>query len=206
MKLNVSDKHFLEIIERGYSMDIVFLLKLIHEGNEIDSLCNENVKISAMKQSLIRKQLITEEGKIMSAGEELILFLNTKIAGKIVRKIPNNSDFDDFFWNIYPPTDSFSYEGKKFTGSRGLRQDKENCRLKFEKIITEGEYKPEQISAAIKLEVEQKIQQSFKTGTNKLSYMKNSLSYLNQRAFEPYIELLKTDIVTEQKTYNGTDI
>jgi hypothetical protein len=37
----------------------------------------------------------------------------------------------------------------------------------------------------------QKKESSLKNSTNKLTYMQNSLTYLNQRSFEPFIELIK---------------
>ena len=37
----------------------------------------------------------------------------------------------------------------------------------------------------------QKKDNSVKTGVNKMTFMQNSLTYLNQRTFEPFIELIK---------------
>ncbi len=66
--------------------------------------------------------------------------------------------------------------------------------MKFEKIIIEGDYTAEELIEALKYDVVQKKEASFKTGNNKLSYMQNSLTYLNQRSFEPFIELIKKGI------------
>ena len=74
MKLNITDKHFLEIVKQGHSLDGIFLLKLLHEGNEIDSLCREHEKISLIKQSLIRKHLISEDGHLYPEGQDLVIF------------------------------------------------------------------------------------------------------------------------------------
>jgi len=53
----------------------------------------------------------------------------------------------------------------------------------------------------------QKKEASIKENTNKLKYMQNSLTYLNQRSYEPFIELLEQGINTEQsKPIGGTDI
>ena len=46
----------------------------------------------------------------------------------------------------------------------------------------------------VKFEVELKKSQSVKEMTNKLTYMKNSLTYLNQKAFEPYIQISKNSV------------
>ena len=36
--------------------------------------------------------------------------------------------------------------------------------------------------------------------------MQNSLTYLNQRSYEPYIELIKEGIQIKETQSNGTDI
>ena len=49
---------------------------------------------------------------------------------------------------------------------------------------------------------------SVKAKANKLTYMQNSLSYLNQRAFEPFIELIKEGNKIEEASeqFKGFDI
>jgi hypothetical protein len=62
--------------------------------------------------------------------------------------------------------------------------------------------------AALEYEVLQKKENSVKVKTNKLTYMQNSLTYLNQRSFEPFIELVKEGkkVVEEPTITGGTDI
>jgi hypothetical protein len=47
-----------------------------------------------------------------------------------------------------------------------------------------------------------------KTKTNKLTYMQSSITYLNQRSFEPFIELIKEGAKIEESTkpVGGVDI
>lgn len=207
MKLNISDKHFLEIVKQGYSLDSIYLLRLLHEGNEIDSLCREHEKISAMKQFLIRKGLISEEGKIIPAGQELLLFLDTKIAGKIAKKVPTEDNGFNEWWATYPGVSQFTYKGKLFVGDRALRVKKDDCRLKFEKILAEGIHTAQDLINALKLEINSKMESSLKENTNKLKYMQNSLTYLNQSTYEPFVELYKTQKEIEQTVIiNGVDI
>jgi hypothetical protein len=59
---------------------------------------------------------------------------------------------------------------------------------------------------ALEFDVLQKKENSLKTGTNKLTYMQNSLTYLNQRSFEPFIELIRQNSIIEEQTMGGTDI
>jgi hypothetical protein len=59
------------------------------------------------------------------------------------------------------------------------------------KILDEGEYTIKELIDALEFEVNQKVNNSIKTNTNKMSFMQNSLTYLNQRTFEPFIELIR---------------
>ena len=208
MKLNITDKHFLELVKQGHDLNSIFLLKLLHEGNEIDSLCREHEKISLMKQSLIRKHLISGDGHLYPEGQDLVNFLDSKLTGKIVKKIPTeeNDRFDEW-WKTFPGTNFFTYKGKTFKGDRAFRVKKDECRLKFEKIISEGVYTADDLINGLKAELTAKMESSLKSNTNKLTYLHNSLTYLNQRDFEPFVELLKTEQeIKEVQIIGGVDI
>jgi len=174
MNLKVTPYHFEELIKKSYSLDLIFLLKLIEEQFDIQPLCNNSMK---------------EEST------------------KIVKKKPATTEFEEW-WKEYPGTDTFVYKGKKFTGSRSLRRDKDECRLRFDKILLEGEYTATQLIEALKFDVLQKKENSVKTGTNRLAYMQSSNTYLNQRSYEPFIELIKEGAKIEEapKVVGGTDI
>jgi hypothetical protein len=200
--------HFEELIKKGYSLDSLFLLKLIDEQFDIAPMCESSMKIKAMHQNLIRKGLITEtEDKITTLGRELLVFIDTKEPKKIVKKKADTTEFEEW-WKVYPGTDTFTHNGKKFSGNRGLRQNKDECRIKFNKILLEGEYTAKDLIDALLFDVNQKKENSVKTSTNKLSYMQNSLTYLNQRSYEPFIELIKEGNTVEEapKIVGGTDI
>ena len=66
-----------------------------------------------------------------------------------------------------------------------------------------------EILAALNYEVLQKKEASVATNTNRLTFMQGSVVYLNQRTFEPFIELInegaKIDIAPQKPT-GGTDI
>lgn len=161
------------------------------------------MKVSALHQGLIRKGLITNEDELTIHGKELLAFLETKGDKKFIKKKPASEDFLKWY-NAYPGTDTFVHKGKKFTGSRKLRAPEHDCRLKFDVIMAEGKYTPDQLLRALALEVIQKKDISVKEGTNKLSFMQNSLTYLNQRSFAPFVELLMGDQDTE--VAGSTDI
>jgi hypothetical protein len=160
-----------------------------------------------MMQTLVRKGLITKENKLTTQGIELLKFVESEQPIKIVKTTAANVQFEEW-WKTFPGTDTFTHKGKRFEGSRSLRQNKEECKIRFDKIVLEGEYTVAQLIEALKFDVLQKKENSVKTGNNKLTFMQNSLTYLNQRSFEPFIELIKEGAKVEEapKTAGGTDI
>ena len=209
MKLNVTPQQFEELIKKGYNLDVIFLLKLIDEQYDVSPLCEGSMKIASVYQTLIRKALITKDDeKITTLGKDLLEFMDAKSTGRLIKRKPATTDFEEW-WKAYPGTDSFEYKGKKFTGTRAIRKGKDECRLKFDKILLEGEYTAVQLIAALNYELLQKKESSVSTNSNRMTFMQNSVTYLNQRAFEAYIELIndgaKIDIAPQKPT-GGTDI
>jgi len=209
MKLNVNPQQFEELIKRSYNLDIIYLLKLIDEQYDVSPLCEGSMKIASVYQSLIRKGLITEnDDKLTEIGRDLLKFVDTKTSVKIIKRRPATTDFEEW-WKTYPGTDSFEYKGKVFKGTRAIRKGKDECRLKFDKILLEGEYTAVQLISALEYELLQKKESSVATNSNRMTFMQNSVTYLNQRAFEAYIELINDGAnidVAPQKPTGGTDI
>jgi hypothetical protein len=209
MKLNVTPQQFEELIKKGYNLDVIFLLKLIDEQYDVSPLCEGSMKIASVYQTLIRKALITKDDeKITTLGKDLLEFMDAKSTGRLIKRKPATTDFEEW-WKAYPGTDSFEYKGKKFTGTRAIRKGKDECRLKFDKILLEGEYTAVQLIAALNYELLQKKESSVSTNSNRMTFMQNSVTYLNQRAFEAYIELINDGAKIEiapQKPRGGTDI
>lgn len=205
MKITLENHHFIELQKKSYSLDHIFLLKLVNEGFDISELGEESMKIAGLQQGLLRKGLITDDSKITTHGVELLLFLESKGQKKIIKK-KTVTEFEQWY-KTFPGTDTFTIKGKTFEGSRNLRQNPDDCRVRFDKILLEGEYTSKQLIDALNLDVSQKKLASFKENTNKLKYMQNSLTYLNQRSYEPYIELLKEGInIKETDSIGATDI
>ena len=196
----------MEIVKKSYSLDIIYLLKLIEDETDIKDLLEDSAKMSVIHQSLIRKGLITDDGnKLTTIGKDLIKFIESEDDLKFVKKKSSVDEFETW-WKTFPGTDTFTHKNKKFTGSRSLRQNKEDCKIKFNKILIEGEHTSEQLIKALNYDVEQKKEASIKQGTNKLTYMQNSLTYLNQRSYEPFIELINQGVELESTPQSGTDI
>lgn len=208
MKIVLTPFHFSELLNKGYSLDVIFMLQMVQDGIDLDSFTKENVKIAALYQTLVRKGLITETNDYITIiGHELLNFMNSKLPGKIVRKKGEPTDFN-LWWKAFPSLDTFEHKGKKFQGCRSLRIDESNCRIKFDKILSEGEYTASEMIEALKYDVFMKKEASVQKNENKLSYMQASLTYLNQRSFEPFIDLIRVgiNIIETPKIVGGTDI
>ena len=189
MKLKIAPSNFIELVKKQYSLDNIYMLKMIDEGIDLEEACTGSARFNSLYTSLERKGLVSG-GKVTMIGKELIVFTESESADKIVKRKPATSEFA-MWWAAYPGTDTFEHKGRKFIGSRSLRQNKDECRLKFDKILIEGEYSVGELIAALEYDVLMKKENSVKTGNNKLSYMQNSLTYLNQRSFESFIELIR---------------
>lgn len=197
IKIELNTAHFEEIIKKGFSLDMIFLLKLLDETDEAYS---NNPKIGNIIQTMERKGLVVAD-VVTEEGKAILAFLSsTEDRPKIPRKkkIAINDSFD-LWWRTYSGTDSFEYKGRKFRGTRALRVKKEDCRAKLNKILASGEYTIEELIAALKLEINQKMENSVRTGQNKMSYMQNSLTYLNQCTYEPFVELVRAGHKTDEK-------
>ena len=190
MNLTLTFSHFKELTKAGYSLDMLCFITLVEEGNDVDTMCTDDSKMKMLYQTVRRKGLLSESNKITIVGKEVLSFLNEKIEQPKIIKKKKESDFDKW-WNQYPGTDTFTYKSQDFTGTRGMRVKKEECKLKFNNIIEEGEYTSIELIAALEYEILQKKENSIKTKVNRLTFMQNSLTYLNQRSFEPFIELIR---------------
>jgi hypothetical protein len=186
---DISLETFEHLQQEGYSLDQVFLLEKISKGIDVGS----SDKVAALTQTLVRKKLLSEKGGVTRQGTELLTSLKSRASlqgAKESYKIVVESAFDRW-WKTYPTTDHFEHKGKVFTGSRGLRVKKDECRTKFEKILNEGEYTVEDLIRALEYEITLKKEASLSSGENKMRYMQMTITYLNQRTFENFIEISK---------------
>ena len=208
MNIKVTPYHFEQLLKDGYTLDMIFLLKLIDEEFDIKTLAEGGPKTDMLCQTLRRKGLMSEQFKITVLGRNLLEFMNSRAkTSKIVKKTQTFAEFERW-WAAYPGTDIFTHKGKSFSGGRTLRVYKDDCQLKLDAILAEGEYTIDQLIAALEYEVTQKKENSFKTGTNRLTYMQGSLTYLNQRSFQNYIELINEGVVIKEadEPIKGMDI
>ena len=205
MKIHISQKVFTQILKKGYNLDLIYLLKLIDAGVDVSPMYEESMKISNLYHGLIRKGLLSKDDeKLTLEAKDLIDYIkseeNNKEPLQIIKRKPLVTDFEEW-WKNYPTTDSFTYKNKKFKGSRALRRGKPQCKAKFEAIINEGDYTAEQLIKALNYEVKLKLEASIKENKNNMRYMQGSVTYLNQRTFESFIDLAEeSENEPEQKT------
>ena len=190
---NLTIEKFWQLQVNGIDLNNLFVLECFNEGTDIGKHISSS-KIKAWKQNLYRKSLLTESGEVTVLGKELLESLKspTRPIGAVIREVgKKNMDIFEQWWKSYPSTDAMVYMNKAFPGSRGLKQKKDDCRKKFNDILLEGEYSPEDMIDALKTEILMKMNQSVRDNENKMRYMQNTLTYLNQRTFENFIEIAR---------------
>ena len=204
---NLSFFKFKELQSKGYTLDLLYILDLYKNNIDLNVL-DISEKIKSLIQSLERKGLITKEGNITLIGQNLLEFIsNPGKELKLIKKKPDDAFLK--FWEAFPPTDTFEHRGIPFMGSRSLRINKEDCKVKLQAILNEGEHTIEEIVGAIKYDVYLKKEMSVKTRTNKLSYLQNSLTYLRSKSFEAFIEegrKLDSIVETINNVYDGVNL
>ena len=188
MNIKMTFSHFEELLKSGFTLDMLFFIMLVENGADVDSFC-EAPKLKMLHQTVRRKGLLSDTNKVTILGKQLFEFLNEEEV-KMPKKKKTDSDFDKW-WGVYPGTDTFTYKSQSFTGTRSMRAKKEECKVKFNSVLAEGDYTAKELLAALEYEILQKKENSIKTKTNRLTFMQNSLTYLNQRSFESFIELIR---------------
>lgn len=213
IELKLTSQHLNELFEKGYTLEMVYILKMIETegGATIWQTYVEDPKYHPKWQNtfstLNRKGLLSGMNLTLE-GKELLKFLSVVQEIPKLKKVVNKEDDISKFWKVFPATDQFEHKGQKFVGSRALRINKEGCRIKLKAILNTGEYTIEEILSAIEYDVLSKKEASVKERNNKLKYLQNSLTYLNQMSFEPYIELIKqgNKIKESNQEFDGINI
>jgi hypothetical protein len=126
MNIKVTPYHFEQLLKDGYTLDMIFLLKLIDEEFDIKTLAEGGAKTDMICQILRRKGLVSEQFKITVLGRNLLEFMNTRAkTSKIVKKTQTFAEFERW-WAAYP-VDSGQFRGRgvkaavggKFLAGRG---------------------------------------------------------------------------------------
>lgn len=203
---NITTEGYHQVQKLGLLLDQIFYLECL--SNNINLSEFDKPKITAIRASLTRKGYILPSGKISQNGDLLLQSLSegTSFEGMRVEKVTSiRNDFDKW-WITFPAIDAFSHKGKEFAGSRTFRTKKDECRTKFYRILEDKEYTADDLIRALEYEILMRKENSIVEKDNKLKYMLNTLSYLNQRIFENFIEISKTKMKETGIQNNTIDI
>lgn len=97
----------------------------------------------------------------------------------------NKDDFEEF-WKLFPSSDEHGI----YRRTRILKANKDGCKKKYQQYIQEGVLHDDIIKA---LKYDVKLRRDGNNKQNNMMYMKNSLTWLNQREFEVILENMTDD-------------
>jgi len=155
-----------------------------------------NPRNKGWKEALVRKGYLTHDNQPTLQGKAFYEALqNTDDVVNLTKVIKETrqrtvSSFDAW-WECYPATDRFTVGSKEFKNTRTLRSNKDKCKEIFNRIINSGEYTAEEIIEATKMDVLARKEASMKGNDNKVTFMNKSEVYLNQKAFDAYVEMYR---------------
>lgn len=182
-----------EIRDTGLTIEEYFtMLNLYLESIEKEpvNFSGATDEVLAALESKAYCKIISKDGQrivtLRVIGRELIESIMdfTPKATK-PKKGATNKLFDEF-WELFPSTDAHSIYAK----SRILKSNKKGCRDKYKTLIEKEKVKHSDIIKALRYEIEDRKKTS--GAKNKLSFMKNSSTWLTQREFEVILEVMDT--------------
>lgn len=194
---NVTIKQFEDAVSLGLDLNLLYMLSWAHSWKEVDWHIRmewKGAKIKAWEQTLIRKGYLTEGGEITESGEKIYKALISSEREEVVvykrekkeKKEKTLTKFDEW-WKVYPATDNFVYKNKQFKGSQSKKVKKEMCMAKFKEIVEEGIYTADEVIAATFNHISLAKEESYRKGSNQVSFIANSERYLRERMFEGYL-------------------
>lgn len=172
----------------------------------LHKLEKENIFVDIPETRGLERRLYILDNQITERGKDYYYSLITEnTLGKSDKKISKdeiNEAFDKWWGTrgtegIYPSTDFFIHEGKQFLGVQKKNIKKEDCKSEFRKIVLSGEYTSEEIIQGTSKHIETAKKDSIKKKTNQITFIGNSLRYLKERMFAPFVntqEIKKTEL------------
>jgi hypothetical protein len=177
----------------------LWLLELAKEGTNISSFLS-SAREKAVYNGMVRKMLITDDGRITKLGEEYLDILNTPVQEEVKAEVRQDSGFD-VWWETYPSTDYFEYKGRTFQGTQKKHLKKGECKTLFDRMVSLKLFTETQIIGATQFHIEMAKQMSLKRGINQLSFIPNSERYLREKVFEPFIKQYEKKKPTEEQNF-----
>jgi len=205
MKLDITDAHFVELHKKGYTTDMVVILSWINKELSVEHIIKESKKVEVVIKTMIRKGLITEEFKMTKLGIEILDFVSKKTNKKLIKPKVHATKFDEW-WEVFPANDYFKINNKTFGPTRTIRQDKETCRLLFNKLVLDKTYTAQEIIDATLYDINLKKERSYKTNSNQLKFLQNSATYLRRKIFDGFVGLDKKEEPKRSSNLGSIDI
>lgn len=205
MKLDITDAHYIELHKKGYTIDMVLILKWLNQGLSVEHIREGSKKIDVIYKTMVRKGLITQEGKVTKIGSEILVFISLKTNKTFLKPKVEKGDFDKW-WEIFPGNDKFTVRGRNFGPTRALKTKKEGCRLLFNAMVLQEEFTADQIIDATEYDINLKKERSWKKNSNQLKYLQNSHTYLYQKTFSGFVGMEKRDKIKSTGNTGSIDI
>lgn len=180
--INISQGNYLALQKAKVTLNCLYILENAIEGKDITALDDMN-SLSAIA-TLQRKGYLSTKLEHTDKGKMLYDSIATEVVIQKKEKIKDDK-FNEW-WEVYPSTDDFEYNGKHFKGTQKKNIKKEECLVLFNKLI-HGGLDPDKIISATKYHINSAKSLSLRKGTNQLSYIANSERYLREKMFEPFI-------------------
>lgn len=164
--------------------DFAKIVKYIQK--EMLSRCTGEEDYVSLPEEVIRclPSIVTLPKFLESVGEK-------KEKAKPEPGSPDDKGFEEW-WAAYPATSYFFYKGIGFgqkATARGLRIDKEKCRIKYLQALSQYNTTPEKMLKALQTQVEGIKIKSFEDGVNKMDRFWGSPVYLNQGHFVNFLNI-----------------
>jgi hypothetical protein len=202
--INLSEGKFKSIINKGMSLDILFLLELVKEGVDVKQSFKEG-KVNSLISTLERRGYV-KEGVITKTGDELYNSLTSEEEGVVVKKMENKDKEWEEFLSYYPPNNRFIWRGRAFSGDRGIKNNTKDGKEIFTNILNNTTISCEELWRAVIAEAVAKMDESYKKGENKMQYFINTTSWLRQQRYLNFLEegkVLKAEEISAYKqAYN----
>ena len=184
-------------------LELLFFKEYIECENYIPKLA-QNYEI--IMQNLFRRDFIKlyDENIVgMKHVRNLCVSLKGENVMKALREFKWEEKGEEFyisvetyfneFWDTFPSSDRWN----KYNATRALKSDKNGCNKKYTKLILEEGYKHEDIMKALQFQI-----QLFKKNStileNKMKFFQNSSTWLQQKTFLEYLELMKAEQIENE--------
>ena len=191
------------------NIGVVFQLEKLHLNLShlfaLECLHDINTTLDAIElpegviQTLVRKGYITEDKFLTTLGRTLYntlsdpKFSSSVDIKKELKKVKPEKDSRYEEWlSHYPATATFlDYNDKKWISTRILRQNTIENEVAYLNILKEGIYTHQDLCNALEFQKDMIIEDSMRSGENKMTYFQGTTPYLNQKTYEKQIETMK---------------